>query len=81
DEPYSISALNYTVDALDDGVQKDQRHFAEVDKSNFVTVCIDKKQMGLGCVNSWSQLPLQQYRIPYQNYEFNFLISPVRSIE
>ena len=78
DAAFSASALNYTVDALDDGLDKDQRHAPEVPKSDFVTVCIDKVQMGLGCINSWGYLPLEQYRIPYQNYEFSFMISPVK---
>ncbi|WP_159518005.1 glycoside hydrolase family 2 TIM barrel-domain containing protein [Sunxiuqinia indica] len=77
DDVYSISALNYTIHALDDGIEKDQRHFPEVEQSNFVTICIDKKQMGLGCVTSWGALPLKQYRMPYQNYEFDFVISPI----
>jgi len=77
DDVYSISALNYTIHALDDGIEKDQRHFPEVEQSNFVTICIDKKQMGLGCVTSWGALPLKEYRMPYQNYEFDFVISPI----
>jgi len=77
DDVFSASALNYTVDALDDGFAKDQRHTPEVPKSDFVGICIDKMQMGLGCINSWGALPLEQYRIPYQDYEFNFMIKPV----
>ena len=77
DDLFSASALNYTVDALDDGWDKDQRHMPEVEKSDAVNICIDKMQLGLGCVNSWRALPLEQYRIPYQDYEFTFLIQPV----
>lgn len=78
DAPYSISAMKYTVDALDDGKEKDQRHFPEVKKSDFVTICIDQKQLGLGCVTSWGALPRSEYRIPYADMEFNFLIEPVK---
>lgn len=77
DNAFSASALNYTVEALDDGLVKHQRHAPEVPKSDFVTVCIDKVQMGLGCINSWGALPLDEYRVPYQNYEFTFMIKPV----
>ncbi|WP_163707273.1 glycoside hydrolase family 2 TIM barrel-domain containing protein [Mangrovibacterium lignilyticum] len=80
DNVYSISALNYTVESLDDGIQKDQRHFAEVVQSDFVTICIDKTQMGLGCVNSWGAVPREEYKLPYQDYEFNFVIQPVKHI-
>ncbi|MFV0505090.1 MAG: glycoside hydrolase family 2 TIM barrel-domain containing protein [Bacteroidales bacterium] len=79
DEAFSISALNYTIESLDDGVQKDQRHFVEAVESNFVTICIDDKQMGLGCIDSWGALPIQKYRIPYQDYEFNFVVRPIKS--
>ena len=52
DAPFSASALNYSIESLDDGVQKDQRHSPEVAKAPFTNLCIDKVQMGLGCVNS-----------------------------
>ncbi|GAF05018.1 glycoside hydrolase family 2 TIM barrel-domain containing protein [Saccharicrinis fermentans] len=74
---FSMSALNYTIDDLDDGKEKDQRHMPQVVKSDFVTICIDQKQMGLGCITSWGALPRPEYRIPYQDYEFEFVIKPV----
>lgn len=76
DAPFSASALNYSIESLDDGVQKDQRHSPEVAKAPFTNLCIDKVQMGLGCVNSWGTLPLEKYRVPYQDYEFSFILTP-----
>lgn len=78
DAPFSASALNYSIESLDDGVQKDQRHSPEVAKAPFTNLCIDKVQIGLGCVNSWGTLPLEKYRVPYQDYEFSFILTPVR---
>ena len=78
DAPFSASALNYSIESLDDGVQKDQCHSPEVAKAPFTNLCIDKVQMGLGCVNSWGTLPLEKYRVPYQDYEFSFILTPVR---
>ncbi len=78
DESYSISALNYTQESLDDGKQKDQRHFTDLEEADFVTICIDKKQMGLGCVNSWGALPRAEFRVPYADEEFKFIIRPVK---
>ena len=78
DAPFSASALKYSIESLDDGVQKDQRHSPEVAKAPFTNLCIDKVQMGLGCVNSWGTLPLEKYRVPYQDYEFSFILTPVR---
>ena len=80
--PFSASALHYTICSLDDGVQKDQRHSPEVKKADLTNLCIDKAQMGLGCVNSWGALPLPQYMLPYGDYEFTFILTPVKhSIE
>lgn len=76
--PFSASALHYTVESLDDGEAKDQRHSPEIQKAPFINLLIDKAQMGLGCVNSWGALPLPQYMLPYEDYEFTFILSPVK---
>ncbi len=77
DAGFSASALNYTIESLDDGQSKGQSHSAEVAKAPFTNLCIDKVQMGLGCVNSWNATPLPQYQVPYDDYEFTLLITPV----
>ena len=77
DAPFSASALNYTIESLDDGAGKDQRHSPEVEKANFTNFCIDKAQTGLACVNSWGAIPLEKYRLPYQDYEFSFIMNPI----
>ncbi len=76
--PFSASALNYSIDSLDDGDVKDQRHSPEVAPVNYTNLCIDKVQMGMGCVNSWGATPRSEYQVKYQDYEFNFLIKPIR---
>ncbi|MCC8171913.1 MAG: DUF4981 domain-containing protein [Parabacteroides sp.] len=76
--PFSASALNYTIESLDDGDRKDQRHSPEVEPVPFTNLCIDKVQMGLGCVNSWGTLPLEKYMLPYGDYEFTFIMKPVQ---
>lgn len=75
--PFSASALNYTIESLDDGTDKKQSHSPEVQKADFTNVCIDKAQMGVGCVNSWGAWPLAKYLLPYGDYEFNFIMKPV----
>ncbi len=77
DAPFSASALDYTIESLDDGMDKDQRHSQQVEKSKSTNVSVDKVQMGLGCVNSWSALPLPEYMVPYDDYTFNMIIKPV----
>lgn len=77
DAPFSASALEYTIESLDDGLEKDQRHWQQVEKSEFTNVAVDKVQMGLGCVNSWSALPLPDYMVPYDDYTLNLIIKPI----
>lgn len=77
DAPFSASALHYTIASLDDGWDKSQRHSSEVEKTDLVNFCIDKRQMGLACENSWGAMPLEKYQLPYQNYEFSFIMAPV----
>lgn len=79
DAPFTASALHYSIESLDEGLSKVQKHSELVSQINYTNVCIDKVQMGLGCVNSWGALPLEQYRIPYGDYEFTFVMQPVQS--
>ena len=78
DAPFSASALHYTIESLDDGWEKAQNHSPEVKEANLTNLCIDKAQMGLGCVNSWGAWPLPQYQLPYGDYEFTFILTPVQ---
>jgi len=77
-EPFSASALHYTIASLDDGLEKDQRHGLLVPQSDFTNLCIDMKQTGLGCVNSWGRKARTQFLLPYGNYEWQFKLSPVK---
>ncbi len=76
-QPFSISALNYSIESLDDYPEKTQSHGSLAQKADYTNVCIDKSQMGLGCVNSWGAWPLQEYQLPYGDYTFTFMMKPV----
>lgn len=78
DVPFSASALNYLQEDLDDGAQKDQRHSGELKPRNLTTLSFDLKQMGLGCIHSWGAWPLKEYLIPYDDYTFNVVLTPIR---
>ncbi|MDR0976911.1 MAG: DUF4981 domain-containing protein, partial [Prevotellaceae bacterium] len=54
--PFSASALHYTIESLDDGTQKHQRHSPQVPKADLTNFCLDLKQTGLGCENSWGSI-------------------------
>ena len=76
--PFSASALHYTIASLDDGTEKKQSHSFEVEEVDLTNLLIDKAQMGLGCVNSWGALPEDKYMLPYGDYEFTFIMTPVK---
>ncbi len=40
-------------------------------------VNVDLKEMGVGGINTWGELPLEQYRIHPAEYEFNFVLRPL----
>lgn len=75
--PFLASALNYTIESLDSGTSKRNNHFYEIEPMDVTEVCIDSRQMGLGCINSWGALPLQQYQLPYDTYVFSYTVSPI----
>lgn len=80
EKPFSASALHYTMESLDDGSEKNQRHSNEVVPSNLTNLLIDKVQQGLACVDSWGAIPRPEYRIPYDDYEFTFIMTPISSM-
>lgn len=77
EKPFSASALHYTIDSLDEGLEKHNMHTPEVEPANLTNVCIDLVQCGLGCVNSWGAIPRDEYLVKYQDYEFTFTLLPM----
>lgn len=75
--PFSASALHYAIETLDDGPYKRQSHSCNLEEDDVTNVLIDKVQMGLACIDSWSAVPEPQFRIPYGDYEFTFIMMPV----
>lgn len=73
----NINALPYSPDQLYPGETKKQTHSAELKPDTYVHLDIDYQQMGVAGIDSWSALPLEQYRLPYQNYSYRYRIIPV----
>ena len=73
---FSASALHYTQSSLDEGPNKHNLHSPDIEPQPLTNLCIDLKQMGLGCVNSWGAQPRPEYMLPYQSYTFSFTLSP-----
>ena len=78
DAPFYASALHFKNDDLDDFEGKDQRHSGELEEQDLTILSIDGKQMGLGCINTWGAYPMEKYRLPYGDYEFTFIIEPMK---
>lgn len=71
---FSASALHYTIETLDDGVAKHNRHSGELTEDNLTECCVDYRQSGVACINSWGALPEEEHRLPYGDYSFTFQI-------
>lgn len=76
-QPLSVSARHYFDSDLDNGDERTQRHAADVNPRPQTQFNIDLKQSGVGGVDSWGARPLEQYQVPFGNYEFSFLIKPL----
>jgi len=76
-EPFSCSALHFRISTLDEGSEKRNRHAGDLMEDDITNVLLDKVQMGLGCCDSWGALPYPDYMMPYQDYDFKFLIIPI----
>ena len=79
--PMEASALNYLLEDLDDGPFKDKKwghHSGDLIERPLTQVHIQQRQFGLGCVNSWGAWPRGEYQMPYQDYDFTFVIKPLK---
>lgn len=76
---FSASALHYSREMLDEGLEKVGMHSQEIEPDSAVWLSIASAQYGLGCITSWGALPRPEYRLPYGDYSFCFKISPVKS--
>lgn len=79
-EPLEMKSLNYTDEDLFSGPVKHhtQRHSGDLTPRPFTVVSIAAREMGVGCVNSWGAWPRAEYQMPYKDYKYTFIITPVR---
>lgn len=55
-----------------------QTHINDITPRNFVEVCVDMKQMGVGGYDSWGAIPDPQYLLPAnKEYKWGFTIVPM----
>ena len=77
EEPFSASALHYRIETLDDGEYKHNRHSELLKEDDVTNLLLDWRQMGVGCINSWSETPLPEHMLPYGDYRFHFILRPI----
>ena len=72
--PFTATALNYSIEDLDLLSPHYVRHPSELEPRPETYVNFDLRQMGVGCIDSWGALPLEQYMLPYGEYTFEFIL-------
>ena len=77
-QPLEMQALNYTEDDLQPSREKAQWHSGDLIERPFTDLHIALRSMGVGCVNSWGAWPRPEYQMPYQDYTYTYIISPLR---
>lgn len=74
----NVSVLPYTWQQLYPSPKKGQEHseLLKEDQSNHMR--IDLKQMGVAGIDSWYSLPLEPYRVLFQDYEYSYILNPTK---
>ncbi|MBA6154637.1 glycoside hydrolase family 2 TIM barrel-domain containing protein [Gelidibacter maritimus] len=72
----SITALHYFTEDLDDGLEKKQSHPEDLKERDATSLKIDSKQMGVGGINSWEEVPMEKYSLNAKHYQYQFRITP-----
>lgn len=74
EETFGFSALYYTPEDLTQEAFGTM-HTYDLKKRDFITVCMDHLQMGVGGDDSWGAMTHDEYRIPPKNYEWAIKLS------
>ena len=77
-EPLEMQALHFTEDDLQPSREKAQWHSGDLTERPFTDLHIAARSMGVGCVNSWGAWPRSEYQMPYKDYTYTYIISPLR---
>lgn len=72
---FSASALPYTGEDLTQE-SRGSKHTSDITPRDFITLCLDLKQRGVGGDDSWGATPHSQYCLPAMDYIFSYRIKP-----
>ena len=76
ERPFSASALHYSQEQLDTGIEKGNVHPQDIQPQSYTFVSIDVVQMGQAVIDSWAAKPSKPFLLPYIDREFTFTICP-----
>jgi len=74
----SFSALNFTMEDLDQGTKQNYQHTYDLKPKDFISLHVDYKQTGVGGDDSWGARPHPQYTLQYGGYVHSYIIRPLR---
>ena len=75
---FQATAIPYAPSQIDIHSEQYKKFAQRLTKDGNTYVNIDQAQMGVGCINSWGRLPREEYRIPYEDREFKFVLRPLK---
>ena len=52
-------------------------HTYDLKDEGKISVCLDHQQRGLGGIDSWLSMPLEQYLLKEVNYNFSFILKGI----
>ncbi len=76
-ELFSATAIEYPMEQIDILSDEYRKYPQLLEKDGNTHINIDKAQSGIICENSWGAIPLEQYRIPYTEQQFEFILIPL----
>lgn len=77
DNLLNVSALPYSWEQLYPSATKSQQHSRLLEEGPSTYLNIDLRQMGVAGINSWGSLALEKYRMPFKDYNYSYIISPL----
>jgi beta-galactosidase len=78
DSIFCFSALNFTIEDLDQGTKQNYRHTNDLKPRDFVSLNIDYGQTGVGGDDSWGARAHPQYTLKYGEYKYSYTIRPLQ---
>lgn len=79
ENPLGFNARHQYDEDFDEGPKKTLHHTIDIKKRDIVSVNIDYVQMGIGGDTSWGALPHEAFRPKPDNYQYSYIIEPVRT--